>query len=232
MDLAELFGYLAALLVFAAFYMKRMIPLRIVAIASNAAFIAYAWSNGLMPILFLHGALLPLNLLRLLELQTITAEVAKAANEEFSVEVLLPVMKRITVDAHQTLFEVNEPADELYYVLDGTLFLPELQKEVGPGSFLGEFALFSGPGRRTASAIARTHCVALVLTKKAALSALVQYPQFAIHLLRLITARMLQNAEQHSLAWPPVAQSHEQSGIALSTAYHAVDLTCADEVIE
>jgi CRP/FNR family cyclic AMP-dependent transcriptional regulator len=134
MDLAELFGYLAALLVFAAFYMKRMIPLRIVAVASNAAFIAYAWSNGLMPILFLHGALLPLNLLRLLELQTITAEVAKAANEEFSVEVLLPVMKRITVDAHQTLFEVNEPADELYYVLAGTLFLscPNSRRKLDP----------------------------------------------------------------------------------------------------
>jgi CRP/FNR family transcriptional regulator, cyclic AMP receptor protein len=232
MDLVELFGYLAAILVFTAFYMKRMIPLRIVAIASNAAFIAYAWSNGLMPILYLHGALLPLNLLRLLESQTIAAEVAKAANDEFSVESLLPVMKRLTVGAHQTLFEVNEPADQLYYVLEGTIFLPELQKEIGPGSFLGEFALFSGAGRRTATAIARTHCVALVLTKKAALSALVQYPPFAIHLLRLVTTRMLQNAEQRSLAWPPVAQSHEQSGIAMSSAYHAVDLACADEVIE
>ena len=68
MDLGELFGYLASLLVFIAFYMRCMLPLRIVAIASNVAFISYAWIDGLTPILLLHGALLPLNVLRLLEL--------------------------------------------------------------------------------------------------------------------------------------------------------------------
>jgi hypothetical protein len=36
-----------------------MVPLRVVAIASNIAFITYAWFDGLMPILVLHGALLP-----------------------------------------------------------------------------------------------------------------------------------------------------------------------------
>ncbi len=223
MDLGELFGYLASLLVFIEFYMRRMLPLRIIAIASNLAFISYAWIDGLTPILLLHGALLPLNVLRLFELQRIAAEVATAANEEFSVEAPLPLMKRITVDAHQTLFEINEPADELYYILEGTLLLPELRKEIGPGSFLGEFALFSGSGCRTATAIARTHCVAMVLTKQAALSALVQHPQFAIHLLRLITMRMLQNAELPSHSWPPSAQN-EQPSIAPSMAYPAVAL--------
>ena len=43
------------------------LPLRLTAIASNVAFIAYAWLNGLTPILLLHGALLPLNVLRLVE---------------------------------------------------------------------------------------------------------------------------------------------------------------------
>ena len=69
MDLGELFGYLASLLVFIAFYMRRMLPLRIIAIASNVAFFSYAWIDGLTPILLLHGALLPLNVLRLFELQ-------------------------------------------------------------------------------------------------------------------------------------------------------------------
>ena len=223
MDLGELFGYLASLLVFIAFYMRRMLPLRIVAIASNVAFISYAWIDGLTPILLLHGALLPLNVLRLFELQRIAAEVATAANEEFSVEPLLPLMKRIIVDAHQTLFEINEPADELYYILEGTLLIPELGKEIGPGSFLGEFALFSELGCRTATAVARTQCVAMVLTKKAAISALAQHPQFAIHLLRLITVRMLQNVDLHSHSWPPSAQ-YEQPTIAPSMANPAVAL--------
>jgi CRP/FNR family cyclic AMP-dependent transcriptional regulator len=53
--------------VFGTFYMKRMLPLRLTAIASNIAFIGYAWASGLTPILVLHATLLPLNLLRLAE---------------------------------------------------------------------------------------------------------------------------------------------------------------------
>ena len=41
--------------------MEQMVPLRLTAIAGNVTFIAYAWGNGLTPILLLHGALLPLN---------------------------------------------------------------------------------------------------------------------------------------------------------------------------
>ena len=52
---------------FGTFYIKQTLPLRLTAIGSNVAFIAYAWLNGLTPILLLHGALLPLNLLRLIE---------------------------------------------------------------------------------------------------------------------------------------------------------------------
>ena len=63
----DLFGYVASILVFGTFYMKQMLPLRLTAIGSNIAFIAYAWLNGLTPILLLHGALLPLNLMRLIE---------------------------------------------------------------------------------------------------------------------------------------------------------------------
>jgi hypothetical protein len=42
--------------------MKTMIPLRSVAIASDASFIGYGYLGGMTPILVLHIALLPLNL--------------------------------------------------------------------------------------------------------------------------------------------------------------------------
>lgn len=69
----DLFGYAASTLVFGTFYMKRMLPLRLTAIASNIAFIGYAWANGLTPILVLHATLLPLNLLRLAEHRRLAA---------------------------------------------------------------------------------------------------------------------------------------------------------------
>ena len=54
-------GFLASALVLAAFAMKDMVNLRIVAICSNVAFIIYALVLNLPPVLMLHIILLPLN---------------------------------------------------------------------------------------------------------------------------------------------------------------------------
>jgi CRP/FNR family transcriptional regulator, cyclic AMP receptor protein len=54
-------GFIASALVLAAFGMKDMVNLRIVAICSNLAFITYALMLNLPPILILHVILLPLN---------------------------------------------------------------------------------------------------------------------------------------------------------------------------
>jgi CRP/FNR family transcriptional regulator, cyclic AMP receptor protein len=68
MNAHELIGYLASLLVLATFCMRDMVALRVVAIASNLAFIAYALLEGIGPVLLLHATLLPVNVLRLAEL--------------------------------------------------------------------------------------------------------------------------------------------------------------------
>jgi hypothetical protein len=61
----DLSGYIASFLVFLTFYMKDMVALRIVALCSNVAFLVYAGELHLLPILFLHGALIPINICRL-----------------------------------------------------------------------------------------------------------------------------------------------------------------------
>jgi hypothetical protein len=58
-------GFLAAGLVITAFCMKDILHLRIVAVASSAAFLAYGVAHGLMPVWLLHLVLLPVNLVRL-----------------------------------------------------------------------------------------------------------------------------------------------------------------------
>src|SRR5262249_1153893 len=74
MSVAEVSGYVAAVLVFMTFYMKTMIPLRIVGICSNCAFIMYGCLDGLYPVLILHLILLPLNSLRLREMLKLTKQ--------------------------------------------------------------------------------------------------------------------------------------------------------------
>lgn len=67
MNSYEPIGYLASLLVLATFSMRGMVPLRVMAIASNVAFIGYALLLGIGPVLLLHALLLPMNVYRLLE---------------------------------------------------------------------------------------------------------------------------------------------------------------------
>jgi hypothetical protein len=61
-------GFVAAALVLATFCMRSMTALRWVALASNLAFIAYAYLEGLAPVLLLHALLLPVNACRLAQL--------------------------------------------------------------------------------------------------------------------------------------------------------------------
>lgn len=67
--MTEITGYIASALVLLTFMTKDMRVLRLVAILSNVAFIAYGALGWLAPILFLHLLLLPLNIVRLTELQ-------------------------------------------------------------------------------------------------------------------------------------------------------------------
>jgi hypothetical protein len=62
---SDLFGYAASSLVLATFCIKKMIPLRIIALCGNIAFLTYAVLLHLFPIFLLHALLLPINIWRL-----------------------------------------------------------------------------------------------------------------------------------------------------------------------
>src|SRR5690348_3568766 len=92
-------AWLAALLVFASFFMKTIVPLRAVAMASNVAFISYALLGlrygvfgRVYPILVLHACLLPLNVVRLHQIKQLVAAVHNATDESV-VRSLLPYMQ-------------------------------------------------------------------------------------------------------------------------------------------
>ena len=69
MHTVDWLGIVGSLLVFASFWMKSTVPLRLLALASNVLFIGYGYFAWLVPILVLHCALLPLNLVRLRQQQ-------------------------------------------------------------------------------------------------------------------------------------------------------------------
>jgi CRP/FNR family transcriptional regulator, cyclic AMP receptor protein len=67
MGLWDLVGFFAAALVLVAFVMRDVVPLRVAALCSNLAFIAYGFALNLPPVLLLHTLLLPVNGCRLIQ---------------------------------------------------------------------------------------------------------------------------------------------------------------------
>jgi CRP-like cAMP-binding protein len=57
-----------------------------------------------------------------------------------------------TIDAGRVLIERGQHGSGLFVILDGTVLVeaPEATRELGPGSVVGERALFASDGRRTA----------------------------------------------------------------------------------
>ena len=87
MRLWDAAGYLAAGLVITAFCMKGMVPLRVVALTSNVAFLVYGIGLGLVPVWLLHAILLPVNSWRLWQriARRPTAEAPEARLEQAGV---------------------------------------------------------------------------------------------------------------------------------------------------
>ena len=189
-------GWIAAALVFSTFFMKTMVRLRLVAIAGNVAFmtygllgLAYGEFGRLYPIVVLHACLLPLNMVRLVELRRVAAAVRDAGGEQV-VRALAPYLSVETHQADETLFRRGEAADRLYVVQRGIVAIPEAGVALSPGDVFGEVGLFAAHGRRTAGAVCATDCRLLTLSGPKLLELCYQDVQLAISLARLLAGYM------------------------------------------
>ena len=193
---AELVGYLASALVFATFYMKTMMPLRTVAIASNFAFISYGYLGGMAPILILHVALLPLNLWRLYQTRQLVKKVRLATEGNLSFDWLIPHMSHRSFATGETIFRKGDPARELFLITAGTVRLTELRIEVEKGSMVGEIGVFSPHKARTATAVAVTRVDVLAIAEDRVIALYNDNREFGFYLVSLITKRLVANFEE------------------------------------
>jgi len=189
-------GYTASLLVFSTFYMKTMIPLRCVAIASNVAFLAYGYFAGLYPVFLLHAVLLPLNVFRLHQMRKLIQRVQRSLRRDFPVEWIIPFVAREDFKKEEALFRKGDPADKLYYLEKGAVRLPEVHRTVGAGEIVGEVGVFSPFKERTASAVCTTDSTFLVLGERKALELYHQNPDFGLCLMRTMIRRLLDQADR------------------------------------
>jgi CRP/FNR family transcriptional regulator, cyclic AMP receptor protein len=186
-------AWLAALLVFWSFFMKTMIPLRVVAIASNVAFIAYALLGleygifgRVYPILVLHSSLLPLNVLRLRQMKGLIDAVNRASTSD-TFEYLVPYMQSERCAAGETLFGKGDVADKVYIVDEGTIVLPERGRRLSRGAVFGEVGLFAPQSTRSLTAVCEEDCRLYAISKDKVLELYYQDPRFGFFLIRMVS---------------------------------------------
>ena len=192
-DVVLFLGYLASALVFATFFMRSRTRLRQVAIASNIAFITYGIIGNVIPVLTLHVLLLPLNIWRLWEIGETRKAIAAAIQGDLQTDWLAPFGTTIALSRGERLFAQGDVGGTIYFILTGSLQLVESGISLGPGSLVGEMAIFSPQGRRTQGAVASSDIRLLAMSQEELLTLYRRHPEFGMYLLRLVTGRLLEN---------------------------------------
>ena len=95
----EMLGYAASLLVLATFCMRGMVSLRVLAIASNLAFIGYAALAGIHSVLLQHVMLLPMNAWRLAEAVRLRRQCLRMPASDMTASLTPPVARTRRVRA-------------------------------------------------------------------------------------------------------------------------------------
>lgn len=193
MSIPEILGYLATAFNIAAYSMRTMIPLRVLAIISNGVFIVYGATGGVYPVLILHAILMPLNAWRLRQMIKLVRSMKNAATGEMQTEWLKPFMARRRHRQGDVLFRRGDVADEMFIPLSGRFRLVELGVDVAVGQMVGELG-FLAPGNARTQTL---ECVAdgdvLTIHYDDLRQLYFQNPEFGFYFLRLTTGRLFEN---------------------------------------
>ena len=196
MDCLELLGSLAAFLMFSTFYMKNMIPLRIIGMASNATFIIYAMNAQVWPLFVLHVVLLPMNFFRLIQMRKLIEQVRSASEDDMSFEFMIPHMKKEFFNKGDIVFHRGDKADKIYLLKSGILRVDELDVVIKPGEIFGEMGVFASEPVRLATLRCGSEVELLSMTDKQIKQLYYQNPQFGFYLIQLLLKRFSQNEGQ------------------------------------
>jgi CRP-like cAMP-binding protein len=194
----DMLGWAASAAVLATFCMNTMMPLRVLAIISNVLFCAFGAVAHIFPVLILHAILLPVNVVRLVQIRRLVHGMQAAENSELSVQSLLPFMSRRTLKAGDILVRKGDDADRMFYLMRGNLEIQEIGKVVRPGTLVGEIGVFARNRTRIATVVCDTDCEVYELSDIKAKELYFQNPSFGYAVLQIIIGRLLENVNLSS----------------------------------
>lgn len=98
----------------------------------------------------------------------------------------------IEVKAENAVFSEGDTGDEMYVVLEGILALKvgyEIVDIIEPGDLMGEMAIIDSK-TRSATALAKTDCRMIPVSRAKFLELVKENPEFAIHVMSVLANRL------------------------------------------
>ncbi|MCC6156381.1 MAG: cyclic nucleotide-binding domain-containing protein [Candidatus Hydrogenedentes bacterium] len=175
------------------YWMKTMIPLRVVGLVTNVLFLVYSAIGGIWPTLVLNCIVLPLNLYRVHEMRELIRRTKRAARSDLDMSWLQPFMTRRRTKAGQVLFRKGDIAEAMYLVISGRFVLQEIDVRLEPGAVVGELGLLSPEGLRTQTLVSLDDGEVLSLAYEKFEELYFQNPEFGLGFLKLTSRRLFEN---------------------------------------
>src|SRR6266567_1049280 len=212
LNLAAVFAFFAAMFSVITYYMKTMVPLRIIGIIANLFYVAYGYVDPSYFVLVLYLSILPINFYRLIEMRRLIEQVKRSTNTDQSMDWLKPFMTKRTYKKGRVLFRKGDRAYEMFYV-SGQFLVSEIGVTIPSGQVFGELGLLAPDNRRTSSVECVETGIVLTITYDKVQQLYFQNPTFGFYFLRLTTERLMQNvarleavlARRELAAGPPPA---------------------------
>jgi hypothetical protein len=180
----------------ASFAVRRMLPLRVLALAGSVCFIAYGLIEWQLPSILLNLVLIPLNATRLWEISRLSREMARATRESPVSQWLLPHMRRRAFRAGEVLFRKGDSADGILYLARGELLLAEIGEPVRAGAVIGEIGLFSPDRKRTLTVSCVTDGELYEMTEEMIFQLYYQNPKLGFYFIRMVAGRLLKDVQR------------------------------------
>jgi Cyclic nucleotide-binding domain len=192
-NFAAAFGFIGAGFYVITYYMRTMVPLRVIGIIANLFFLAYGYFYPSYPTFLLYLGILPINVVRLLEMRRLIQKVKESTRTDLSMDWLKPFMKKRTYKKGAVLFRKGDRAYEMYYVVAGQFLVTEIGVTIPAGQVFGELGFLAPENRRTSSVECVETGAVLTITYDKVQELYFQNPTFGFYFLRLTTERLLQN---------------------------------------
>jgi hypothetical protein len=209
--LANMCALIGAVFFVATLVTKTMVPLRIWSLISNVFFMAFGALATDAKSFILYLLLLPINALRLYQMQKLVKMARSATKGDKSMEWLKPFMTERKYRKGDKLFKKGDAANEMFLTIGGKFLVTEFNIELPPGSLMGELGFLTPNNRRTATIECLEAGHVLTIQYDKLLEIYFQNPEFGYYFLILTSHRLLENnakleavIAQHKIA-PPIA---------------------------